>query len=106
MVRVVEVVTSSRLFPETSAPVAVKARLAPAAMMDVAGGSTRWFSGPAVTLIVIDPLTASGATALVAFTAKLNKPFVVGVPDSTPVLGLRFNPPGRFPFASANAGAG
>ncbi len=42
---------------------------------------------------------------LLALTWKVNTPWVVGVPDSTPEE-LRVSPGGRVPEASENVGAG
>lgn len=49
------------------------------------------------TTTVIDGLTASGFTPLVAVTVNVDDPAAVGVPESTPVAALRVKPAGRDP---------
>jgi hypothetical protein len=58
------------------------------------------------TTMVMDGLTASGVTPLVALTVKVDEPAVVGVPDNTPVVVFNDRPGGRAPADTAKVGAG
>ncbi len=57
-------------------------------------------------VMVIDGLTALGAVPLEAVTVKVNGPVTLGVPDSTPVAGLRLKPPGSAPLFTVKVAAG
>ena len=63
-------------------------------------------AGAEVMVMVIEPLTASGAVPFAAVTVKVNAPAVVGVPDRIPVVVSRVRPPGSAPLATEKVGAG
>jgi hypothetical protein len=58
------------------------------------------------TTTVMDGLTASGLTPLVAVTVKVDEPAVVGVPDNPPVVEFNDKPGGREPADTVKVGAG
>ena len=60
----------------------------------------------ATTVMVIEGLTASGLTPLVAEMVKVKGPVALGVPESTPVLASKVRPVGKVPEASVKVGAG
>ena len=58
------------------------------------------------TVMVCGWPIAAGVMVLAAVTVKVDVPAVVGVPDRTPVTGLRLNPAGSAPVETRNVGAG
>ena len=62
--------------------------------------------GAAVTVTVNVGVIASGGVPLLALTANVNTPGVVGVPATTPLAESRLSPFGSEPDATLNVGGG